>query len=47
MEPMMLGGAETGISLLAQPENQAKMIEAIIGTILRDTPDRQFRNLCF
>ena len=38
METMMLGGAETTISLLAQPQNQADALSMIDATIKRMTP---------
>jgi hypothetical protein len=37
METMMLGGAETTISLLAQPQNQANALKMIDATIKRVT----------
>jgi hypothetical protein len=37
METMMLGGAETTISLLAQPENQANALRMVEATIKRMT----------
>jgi hypothetical protein len=37
METMMLGGAETTISLLAQPQNQANALKVIDATIKRVT----------
>jgi hypothetical protein len=37
METMMLGGVETTISLLAQPENQANALRMIEATIKRLT----------
>jgi hypothetical protein len=40
METMMLGGAETTISLLAQPGNQADALRTIEATIKRMTSAR-------